>query len=262
MLRDLGVERPELLGTLFLAGPDDLAELAGATPPARRRLAEAARRPGRERRARRGALEGWLDPTVQRERFARSALVARLFPRRGARRDARRRSSAAASSTTRSRPPTRGSAARPPRSRTRTARSPRPTCARSRSGASAATSTCERPIRRARAEGKGGPLVELRARRRGAGRSRLVRRRARLPPRVVGEPGSERAPLLALRALHGRAHGGGRAAAERHGVRAGKEPDDRRCGASSPSTSPRSARPGPVAARGRGHSGSARGGAR
>ena len=88
----------------------------------RRRLAEAARRPGREHRARRGALAPLARPRRCSASASRGAGSSRgrspptCAPPRS------RGSSAAASSTTRSRTPTRGCAARPQRSRTRTAR--------------------------------------------------------------------------------------------------------------------------------------------
>ena len=80
MLRDLGVERPELLGATFLAGPEDLAEIVAATPPL---VDDWPKRLGDQVVSiERGETlwSGWVDPAVQRQRFAKSALVARLFP--------------------------------------------------------------------------------------------------------------------------------------------------------------------------------------
>src|SRR5262245_28033977 len=76
----LGVETPAQLGALFLAGPEELREIAGATPPLdddhpkrlSRELAGTARTPA--------IYAPWLDVEVSRERFARSPLVARLWP--------------------------------------------------------------------------------------------------------------------------------------------------------------------------------------
>jgi predicted membrane-bound spermidine synthase len=79
-LRALGLERPEQLGTLFLAGPERLRALAADTPPLvddwPKRLGS---RPLEVEEANRLWLP-WLDPPAQRERFAESALVARLWP--------------------------------------------------------------------------------------------------------------------------------------------------------------------------------------
>jgi hypothetical protein len=80
MLRDLGVERPELLGTLFLAGPRDLGALTGATPPLvddwPKRLGDRVVPDARATEL----WSRWIDPPGQRERFQRSRLVARLIP--------------------------------------------------------------------------------------------------------------------------------------------------------------------------------------
>jgi spermidine synthase len=80
VLRDLGIERPELLGTLFLAGPEDLRELTAATPPLvddwPKRLGDRVVSIARAQEI----WNSWFDAAAQRDRFARSAVVARLFP--------------------------------------------------------------------------------------------------------------------------------------------------------------------------------------
>src|SRR5262245_2240034 len=79
-LGELGVERPEQLGALFLAGPDDLRELARATAPLDddhpKRLTRELAGPARTSEL----YAPWLDAAVSRERFARSPLLARLWP--------------------------------------------------------------------------------------------------------------------------------------------------------------------------------------
>ena len=79
-LRALGIERPEQLGTLFLAGPEDLRAFVAGTPPLvddwPKRLGS---RPLEVEEAM-ALWSSWLDPERQRERFASSPLVARLWP--------------------------------------------------------------------------------------------------------------------------------------------------------------------------------------
>ena len=76
----LGVETPAQLGALFIAGPDDLREIAGDTPPLEddhpKRLSRELAGPGRAP----SIYAPWLDVAVSRERFAKSPLVARLWP--------------------------------------------------------------------------------------------------------------------------------------------------------------------------------------
>jgi spermidine synthase len=79
-LAELGVERPEQLGALVLAGPEELRELAGGTAPLEddhpKRLTRRLAGPARTAEL----YAPWLDAAVSRERFARSPLVARLWP--------------------------------------------------------------------------------------------------------------------------------------------------------------------------------------
>jgi predicted membrane-bound spermidine synthase len=79
-MRALGVEIPEQLGTLYLAGPEELREIARATPPLvddwPKRLGGAALEVAEAQ----AIWRRWLDPDTQRARFAASPLVARLWP--------------------------------------------------------------------------------------------------------------------------------------------------------------------------------------
>ncbi|MEE2679641.1 MAG: spermidine synthase [Myxococcota bacterium] len=78
-LRALGVEKPEQLGTMFLADADQLREIVGATPPLEddfpKRLQE-----GRARSDAHDAHARWMDTQRARERFATSTFVADAWP--------------------------------------------------------------------------------------------------------------------------------------------------------------------------------------
>ena len=79
-LRALGIERPEQLGTLFLAGPEELRALVAEVPPL---VDDWPKRLGSwplEVEEAMALWKPWLDPQRQRERFANSPLVARLWP--------------------------------------------------------------------------------------------------------------------------------------------------------------------------------------
>ncbi len=79
-LRRLGVERPEQLGALFMAGASDLRMLTQETKPLTddhpKRLS--AQRPSRQRT--RGLYEQLMDVEGTQERFQKSELIARLWP--------------------------------------------------------------------------------------------------------------------------------------------------------------------------------------
>jgi spermidine synthase len=79
-LASLGVERPEQLGALFIADADDLRELTRDVLPLDddhpKRLSRALAGPASTE----AVYAPWLDIELSRERFARSRLVARLWP--------------------------------------------------------------------------------------------------------------------------------------------------------------------------------------
>ncbi len=79
-LVDLGVEMPQQLGALFMAGSEDLAELTRGVPPLEddhpKRLGQRNLRPA----AQVELYRPWLDAGVMRERFERSPWIARIYP--------------------------------------------------------------------------------------------------------------------------------------------------------------------------------------
>ena len=78
-LRALGIEKPEQVGTMFLADADQLREIVGAVPPLEddfpKRLQE-----GRAHSDSHSAHARWMDTKRARERFATSTFVENAWP--------------------------------------------------------------------------------------------------------------------------------------------------------------------------------------
>jgi predicted membrane-bound spermidine synthase len=79
-LAELGVESPEQLGALFIAGPDTLREFSADVPPLDDDHPRRLTRPLAGREHARKTWSPWLDPRLSRERFAQSALIEALWP--------------------------------------------------------------------------------------------------------------------------------------------------------------------------------------
>ncbi len=79
-LRDLGLELPEQIGALFMAGPEELRRISADVPPLTdnhpKRLSETLAVPAEMVEV----FSSWLDAGRARERFSRSPVIGRLWP--------------------------------------------------------------------------------------------------------------------------------------------------------------------------------------
>lgn len=80
MLREIGIERPEQLGALFMAGPGDLAELTRDTPPLVDDWPKRFSDDMADSNASFRTFASWMSTRVARDRFEESRWVERHFP--------------------------------------------------------------------------------------------------------------------------------------------------------------------------------------
>ena len=203
-----------------------LAALAGATPPLvddwPKRLGDRVVSIARGEEL----WRPWLDPTVQRERFARSGLVARTFPAdlRAATLAWFERGGELDDALEDAYQGVRSAAAALPNAHRALTETDLRTLPLWRLGSNL---DVQRPIRRAQAKGQGGPLVE-----RELGVAALADRDWDAAERGFRRAWSQSQDRSALHywlyalCMDGRADEAARAA-ERYGVRAGKQPDDK-----------------------------------